>query len=105
MDSDIHLLNKWDLEFRRGELKDIHEGQGDYWPYHEAQPIRSGSCVPSDVVSSLAGRPRYVTDDCFIQVQCVSSLTANGVCTAYKGDEEGEGRLGDIILLNKLAPQ
>ena len=68
MDSVIHLLNKWDLEFRRGELKDIHEGQGDYCPYKEAQPIRSWSCVASDVVSSLAGRPRYVTDDCFIQL-------------------------------------
>ena len=95
VDSVIDLLNKGGVEFRRGKLKDIHEGQGDYWPYKEAQPIRSGSCVPSDVVSSLAGRPRYVTDDCFIQVQCVSSLTANGVCTAYK--EGGVGVGGCII--------
>ena len=71
VDSVIDLLNKGGVEFRRGELKDIHEGQGDYWPYKEAQPIRSGSCVPSDVVSSLAGRPGYVTDDCFIQLSRV----------------------------------
>ena len=57
VDSVIYLLNKWDLEFQRGELKDIHEGQGDYWLFKEAQPIRLGSSVPSGVVSSLVVRP------------------------------------------------
>ena len=100
VDSVIDLLNKGGVEFRRGELKDIHEGQGDYWPYKEAQPIRSGSCVPSDVVSSLAGRPGYVTDDCFIQLsrvfrpwlQMVFAQRTKGV----RGGGGGEGRWGYI---------
>ena len=100
VDSVIYLLNKWDLEFQRGELKDIHEWQGDYWPYKEAQPIRLGSCVSSGEVSSLVVRPGYVTDNCFIQLECVSSLpNVHGV------QVRGCGRALRWHLLNKLAPQ
>ena len=92
MDSVIYLLNKWDLEFQRGELKDIHEWQGDYWPYKEAQPIRLGSCVSSGEVSSLVVRPGYVTDNCFIQLECVSSLpNVHGVQVSGWGGGGGVG--------------
>ena len=48
-----------------GDLKDINEGQGVFWPYKKARLIRSGLCVASGVVSSrlAAVGPGYVTEN------------------------------------------
>lgn len=68
------------LGFFVGDLKDTNEGQGVFWPYKKARPIRSGLCVASGVFVPDTSP----TINCFIQPECVSFLTANVVCTAYK---------------------
>jgi len=48
-----------------GDVKDINEWQGVFWPYKKARPVRSGLCVASGVVSSrlAAVRPGYITEN------------------------------------------
>ena len=39
-----HALSNSALGFYGGDLKDINEGQGVFWPYKKALPIHSGLC-------------------------------------------------------------
>ena len=62
-------------------MKDTNEGQGVFWPYEKARPIRAGLCV----ASGMFVPDTSPTINCFIQLECVSFLTVNGVCKGVKG--------------------
>ena len=56
----------WLKTFYGGDLNDTNEGQGVFWPYEKARPIRAGLCV----ASGMFVPDTSPTINCFIQLEC-----------------------------------